>query len=382
MDWIDKKTREHRVGIVTFLYSLSASITAAVLYGILDAPELWMGLVVALAAIVLLANQRLLMRSQVKALDEVLRRRLRHSSLRNQYAIREGHFTDEKRELATRVVREVLPRIVEDLESGGEVTEIRIVLDSGTTITPIFPELVRTGVKGSVSEIDLYTNNLAGIDEIHALDQLDTQVITEEHIHLLGGEPLHTYRATTGDKTLAELGEVWLKEGTAHARSIGIITANWLLLGHGYDRLSLCARGRGHLPFKQAIAETADIVLVVAPLGKLLAMDNSDIKDLNNWLKESEFKDSYPVPFSFPNNRKSSIHLLTSLRPLGAASPLGRSSERLNAGKRSTSDWPENFTICPESPEYTPPVGAQELIEIEMPHVYIRRNAKQAFQLE
>jgi hypothetical protein len=108
------------------------------------------------------------------------------------------------------------------------LARINLILDSGTTITPVFPILFRLGIQ-NLGEIELrvFTNNLAGIDEIHRIDPNEICVLKETDFRLVGGISLSLYRATTGKETQDSL-RIFLEE-RPHAGcsiTVGVLTAN------------------------------------------------------------------------------------------------------------------------------------------------------------
>src|ERR1043166_6262977 len=119
-------------------------------------------------------------------------------------------------------------------------------------------------------DVKVYTNSLAGIDELHTMDHANC-AFTEDHFVLIGGRPLHKYRAVTGpfsERALDDLGRDRVQAGH-RTIIVGIVTANWILAGLDFNKITLSASGTGHAAFKRKIIEIADILVVVAPFGKL-----------------------------------------------------------------------------------------------------------------
>ena len=88
----------------------------------------------------------------------------------SQYDRRRRHFRNEKEVLASLVVRHALPSVIDDLREGSPDADIYVLLDSGSTITPIFPRLVRGGLQPDHrGVIRIFTNNAAGYAELNQI---------------------------------------------------------------------------------------------------------------------------------------------------------------------------------------------------------------------
>lgn len=303
--------------------------------------------------------------------------------LDSQYHSRERHFGEEKRLLARAVVERVLPRLFEQIARTRSNPRFRLILDSGTTITPVFAHLVRRGILKSGGERfhpDVYTNNLAGIDELQRLDSIRDQELAEREFTLLGGRPLSRYRATTGPHTNAALQAVFDApdpDGRPIV-TVSVLTANWLLVGQGHRTLTLCARGPGHPEFKRIVADHSDYVVVVAPLGKILALDNVD--ELNELLPRDEAQGSDHHRYGaieIPGELLERTYLLTTRRPEDSKSPLSFLSRSLFDKHPS---YRTNFTIDEDwCPEFSPAGSADDVWAYETPHEWTRRHARRLF---
>ncbi|MCP4113875.1 MAG: hypothetical protein GY737_00440 [Desulfobacteraceae bacterium] len=251
----------------------------------------------------------------------------------NQYLERKRHFAEEKEKLAEVLVKETLPQLFKTIhEESTKVKKIILVLDSGTTITPIFKHLMCTGVECTEKtfEYAIYKNNLAGIDEIHQIRPEFCQ-IKERDFNIIGGLPLNTYRATTGRATQNFLETIWENEKNETVVTIGIITANWFLAGMGLKNLSICAKGVGHFKFKKNVIDNSDYVILISPLGKILPQEDENV--LNKIVPKhlDEKYESYLIPKS----KRNKSYLLTSYRPKNTLSPLANISLSLSALKKN-----------------------------------------------
>jgi hypothetical protein len=327
-----------------------------------------LGLIVWLQ-LALLFNQKRLFNTRLGVLGDILERHYGFSLDNNQYNMRARHFRSEKQKLAEILIRDVLPHVIQTARQTKftNFQKVNIFLDSGTTITPAFKPLLLYGLPLNTDQFTIYTNNLAGIDEIHKLpaEELEQCRISEEKFNLLPGLPLSKYRATTEGGMDRFLEELWREQKDSAGRifTISIITANWVLGGPGLDSLQLCARGRGHLEFKEKLVEHSDYVILVAPLAKLLRVD--DVQVLNNLTAEADYR-SYPLP----KEKKKATFLLTSCRPHHSLSPFRNLTLELN--NLHERDGGENYMLWPNCPEFMPLGDYNEVISVECPHKYVR----------
>jgi hypothetical protein len=381
-----KRLRKYRSEIlIAIICGLLVAGVVEIVKFALPEPKLWVNIAVGSPIIFLLLiivfRQKYLLESRLAQLDQLLYQRFGFSSLHDRYFIRNQHFAVEKELLARVFVRSVLPSLISQVKrEHSHFTAINLILDSGTTITPIFPHLIACGIPLESEKIRIYTNNLAGIDEIHRLD-LDYPKLTERDFNLLGGKPLNEYRATTGSETIEAVLRVCgnHKQGE-RVITIAVVTANWLLAGPALDNLCLCARGTGHFEFKKILIERSDYVVVIAPLGKILYLGRNEYCRLNEWI--SSDSDPYPEPLVLPHDKKNTCFLLTSLRSTDSQSLLAHASFALKALKNNPSSSPDaNYIIHPKCPTFDlPVVDKEKLAEFEVPHKYVRQHIAEAYQ--
>ncbi|MGB2805708.1 MAG: hypothetical protein WBD64_12530 [Candidatus Zixiibacteriota bacterium] len=305
--------------------------------------------------------------SRLETADRILIDFFGFSWRQNQYFARLQHFVDEKKLLAHVLVEQVLPRLVTQIcEANADLCRINIILDSGTTITPVFSHLIGSGisVKPGV-EVAILTNNLAGIDEIHKMDVTEKHALTERDFNLIGGRPLNKYRATTGELTQRMLEDIWHEQRELGSKitSVCVVTANWLLGGRGHDSVQICARGEGHFNFKVDIIKNSQYVVVVAPLGKMLPLDH--VGPLNALIT-----DKYEA-YELPHEKRNTTYLLTSYRPRISLSPLFLLSRQYQFVHKQQAT--QNFVFCEENPTFDPEKSnRKQAIITELPHEYVR----------
>jgi len=309
------------------------------------------------------------------------------------YAARLDHFAKEKQRLAELLVREALPQLVASVcKNFPHLHTINLIIDSGTTLTPIFPLLAKEHIKGLKNKtLTIYTNSLSGIDELHFL-QSNHCKLSEGDFVLLTGTPLHKYRAVTGDATVRQLEELVKRppgqeDNAIGSVNIGLLTANWLLLSPDLTTIKLCASGNGHAEFKRKLIEVSDYRIVVSPFGKLLSTPSA--KDLNALLKRATGEEYEEC--DFPTDRRQTTFLLTTVRPEGSLSPFQHRSQKLLKLRDATLKKMKVNTPLPASQNYVFLNGfscefdvsglPDDVFATEMPHEYIRQHAKEAFDI-
>lgn len=300
---------------------------------------------------------------------------------------RREHFVNEKSLLAKKLVQKVLPRICKEIRDTDPHCHIRVIIDSGTTLTPVFTDLLDFGsnlaaIAGKVDPsnpnseriLHFYTNNLAGIDRIMN-PEMPWHNFTEKDFNLIGGSPLRRYKATTGKATCSAIEEIRKLQG----KTIGLITANWILCAK--DEIKLCARGRGHKEFKESVINIADYLVIISPLGKIVRIN--DVKMLNEMLKKYDADENFNshgeyAEISIPKRLQSETYLLTTRREPKVKTPL-RNSESHFFNEVTRPDF-KNFRVDPDCPYFRPGASGNEVSAMECPHSWTRSLTKELFQ--
>lgn len=374
---------EIKITIISIVITTIISIIIAALFQTADPKIITIaafgGLTLSLLMGILLNLKRFLVailghtRISMVEIDEMY-----HKSL---YKQRLNHFTEEKRLLADVLVRRVLPKLLNQIrKENPSLAKLNIILDSGTTITPVFRYLMGYGLPKNSNGIGgikttIYTNNLAGIREVYNVDP-DSAQLSERDFNLIGGQPLSTYRACTGPSTIEFLKLLWTDQEKSKEKnvSIGILTANWFIGGADLRNLSLCAKGEGHFEYKESILDNCRYVVFVSPLGKILRFES--VEKLNALLKKHG-QGGYQSRVIFQKDSNKKIFLLTSFRPDSSLSPLVNLSIQLN----SACQLPEltNYISCEDCPIFDPPGVKFDVVTTEVPHHYIRANFSSAY---
>lgn len=325
--------------------------------------------------------------NRLGAWDYIITEYFGYAWKKNKYFQRSRHFVEEKSELADTLVTELFPWLIQKIHDtyGSSIETIRIILDSGSTITPIFSFLVRYGTSapaGCRYGFEFYTNNLAGIDEIHRIPTHKKDRFSETDFNLIGGQPLNQYRATTGNFSNRILKELLAKkkDGEEKILNIGIMTSNWLLCQRALDKIMICARGRGHLEFKEILVENCDYLILVAPLGKVLPMENVEL--FNSTLKiDPKDEENRYKGFEIPVSMKHHTFLHTSYRRgKSSSSPLKFVSARLK--DINVHGGSKNFQLSPVCPKFDRRQNQDEAIRMDLPHEYIHANFKDIYGYE
>lgn len=186
-----------------------------------------------------------------------------------------SHFREEKQHLADHFLIPLLLRCQEFAEEGKQV---HLIIDSGTTLYPLFGKLAEFSVRAYanrekwIENLFVETNNIPGVimlmdsGRINPNDRYSPLAI---NCDLLPGIPLPVYSALTGKKTIAALQQ--LRNGAGDKSVfIALTTGNWIRLRRSMPSCPVpLARGIGHLEFKQALIDYSDEVYVISPLGKI-----------------------------------------------------------------------------------------------------------------
>lgn len=124
------------------------------------------GLVIIFLLVSILFNLKRFIKNKFQQINHILVEQFGFTSQQNEYFRRLRHFTVEKDLLADILVVKELPRLLNQTITR-KFNKVIILLDSGTTITPIFLKLMQYGISNvEKNKISIFTNNLAGIDEI------------------------------------------------------------------------------------------------------------------------------------------------------------------------------------------------------------------------
>ena len=216
---------------------------------------------------------------------------------------RSGHFRKEKELLTKNFSLMLLNRCKYLCEKKGR--EVYILIDSGTTLFPLFKYIGYSTVKAHnndeawLSKLNIITNNIPGMQSLmeHGRPTPSNRYSgLAINCRLLPGAPLPIYSAVTGKETGRYLEILKKDAGIRHAKRkknnvnseegpvfISIMTGNWVRINERSSRCPIpLARGEGHQEFKQQLLDFADEVYVISPLGKVFA--NASIKKVNSIL--------------------------------------------------------------------------------------------------
>ncbi|RLB77083.1 MAG: hypothetical protein DRH24_16820 [Deltaproteobacteria bacterium] len=341
--------------------------------------DITLGAIVILLLLGILFNLKILLTNFISKIPHKLVNDKETYLSKDKYWSRLKHFPEEKSRIAEVLVNKTLPKIIKQIcKENADIHTLNIILDSGTTITPIFKELVCSGINLSESNViyEIFTNNLAGIDEIYKIDPKACK-LGDREFSLIGGKPLKTYRATTGRPTLDFLETIWAKQNGKINKgkiiTLAILTANWFTCGMGFEKISITAKGEGHFDFKADVAKNSHYILLVSPLGKLLPIQSDQL--LNDLVPEDP--DLTYQSFVIPPEKASRTYLLTSKRPQTTLSPIAGTSLRLAYLKDNKIET--NYILCEDCPLFDPEGDRYEVVVTELPHKYIRDNFQKVF---
>jgi hypothetical protein len=186
------------------------------------------------------------------------------------------HYPDEKEYLGGRFVPVIMTRCKAFFDAGFHVV---LIVDSGSTLLPVIHHLCeyvndRRDDNWLISKgLTVYTNSLAGatvfMQSAHASADDHSELSVD--FHVLPGIPLPTFAGVAGKDSLEALENIRVqqhRESGKPVKIIALLTGNWVQLTRHLGPIPL-ARGTDHFDFKQKVANEADEVYVIAPLGKI-----------------------------------------------------------------------------------------------------------------
>lgn len=200
------------------------------------------------------------------------------------------HFRDEKESIADQFLPKLLDRCAELVE---KKKDVYILIDSGTTLYPLFKKIGAEAVRAYankeewISNVTIITNNLIGVEalmEVGRINPNDRYSPLAIECRLLPGKPLPIYLAVTGDMTEDALRGLRNRANeNGNSFFIGITTGNWIRLRRSNPACPVpLARWPGHLTFKQTLIDNSDETYVVTPLGKIFV--KNALEDVNKAL--------------------------------------------------------------------------------------------------
>lgn len=195
------------------------------------------------------------------------------------FAIRAQHYRREKTMLAEQFLSQVLaPRIAHLKKTPGH-KRMRVIFDSGTTIAPMFAALGRDAERDQRhwcrdKKIPIVTNNIRGVEAMLRYRERPNDRYADLPLSLsvLPGKVLAAFEAIADEDTLEALNRYRGDD----VYTIAITTGNYVVVGN--DHFLQVARAGHHPHVKATLADLADEIYVVAPLGKLLIRAQRDFR--------------------------------------------------------------------------------------------------------
>jgi len=206
------------------------------------------------------------------------------------YDERIEHYKEEKLALAEKAADLIEARVAALSQAGHR--KIRIFLDSGTTIAPLFNEFGSRATKeGSSSwlsresgKVEIITNNIRGLQNLlrfrAAGSEHDRYAEIPFDCTVLPGSVLAVYQAIADARTI--LAVLYLARET-DTYNISVVTGNYILYS-GDGMLMPVARAGFHPEMKSVLYTVSDEVLVLAPLGKIVHGHHDGVKGLRQLL--------------------------------------------------------------------------------------------------
>lgn len=247
------------------------------------------------------------------------------------YGKRIGHFFYEKRKIAEAAV----DRVDEYLKKN-DSTRYCLVIDSGTTLYPVFEEIANRLRRGPASRlwrerICIVTNNIPGVQYLmkNAKDSPnDDYSEIAVKCFIIPGKPLSVYAAITGDESTRWLQNLKAflssKEFTKDLKSnqgddtdikvLGFVTGNYMArrVDNNKSYYYPVARGEGHVEIKRMMVDVSDEVFLLAPLMKFSFASVDLLNRVNGFdveRVEGERAKQHPSrikyePVAIPDNKK------------------------------------------------------------------------------
>ena len=193
------------------------------------------------------------------------------------FSVREDHYRDEKRFLAKYFVNNFLEeRILEIKKRFAGGRKIRLMCDSGSTISPIMKELGAAGDNDDkywASDIRIETNNIPGLRyllQYRASRDDRYSPLPLRDVFVIEGSVAAPFDAIIDDHAVASILQDRERKKKEYY-TISLITGNYIIYHRNFF-LPISRFGK-HTEIKSALYSISDEVYLVAPLGKILCPD-------------------------------------------------------------------------------------------------------------
>lgn len=242
---------------------------------------------------------------------------------RTLFGERMEHFRDEKEFIAEQFSSKLIDRCKYLVEQDKHVY---IIIDSGTTLYPLFKKLGEESVHAHefkekwISHVTLVTNNLVGVEALMEKGRLNPGNRFSPlaiDCELLPGKPLPIYLAVTGERTEKALNDLSEEKKRENSFFIGITTGNWIRLRRTDPACPVpLARGFGHLSFKQVLIDISDETYVISPLGKIFVKNSlSDVNLALGFEHDKKYQELQEYSEVNINNEKAkTVYLVSTCR--------------------------------------------------------------------
>ncbi len=317
---------------------------------------------------------------------------------------RSDHWRYEKQFLSEEFV-DFLKTRIRNIQSINRYDRIAIIFDAGSTITPVLDTLGSEASKDqnhwtSDKNIAIYTNNLNGV--LSLLKYRDFKEQDDRHANIpfkcavLPGDVLSAYAATASDTTIDSILDLKKDEKTY---VISVSTGNYIFLNLNSKHIAPIARTGKHPNIKSALATVADEIYYIAPLGKVILCNaDESLENLRDRLNQaagfsnnskSSSMRSYKLSFECKskfctdhNDWYKKTILVSTARDAGTY--FSRHSSKVHSGALTTMEINTGVPPCmgpyilKSYYDKLPPIP-EEQEKIEVPHEYLRKNAKDFF---
>lgn len=196
------------------------------------------------------------------------------------FNLRLNHFHEEKYKICKRAIEHIL----KENERALKANKIILLIDSGSTVYPIFHLLTKLysdeNYIESLKKMVIFTNNIPGIVHMINEGRKGTSYDAEMMIkcNVIPGMAEGKYGAILGEDSGSHL-EYFLnsnfRDSGADNLIISLVTGNYISLKDG-----ILWRGDYHGKLKNSLVKLSDVIYIVAPLGKIFKVSKDHINEL------------------------------------------------------------------------------------------------------
>lgn len=206
------------------------------------------------------------------------------------FEIRSKHYKREKRVIAENFANLLGERVNHLLGRPG-INKIQVVIDSGSTLSPLFDVIGRQASIDALhwsKNVEFFTNNIKGVQLLLKYREISCDIKKtilandandDRHLEIpvtcsiLPGKVLSAYSAIADESTIHAVKKI---SERPNSYTICITTGNYILFETANGVVLPIARTGYHPHMKAILYDIADELYLVAPLGKILKGEKND----------------------------------------------------------------------------------------------------------